>query len=852
MAAEDTPESESLAESDVVASSGGWRSRLLSGPRWVLQKPLVRAPLVLAVLLIPAGMIVLASYSMAPERASLGTLEDALAALDEGRLQKAKTIAMQIDETSYTAYDEQLGKEFVLGAAAALEAIVTWDPKKRKKLSLVAASYLNTVRNHAFPLGRRAQGLTLLGNSLVEIGLYARSLPVLTEALEENPVHPEQVHYLLSISYKNDSPPDLEKSLYFSELYLGGAELSPDDRNRGLLRQSEIQLLLGRRDDALATLGKIPVESSFRAEVLVMLARLKIDEYGPLLSDPRQKNEALRKQAQAEIASAEELLQRAQARDALGSSATRQSEFLAGVCRKLSGDQRAAATQFSRVRRLYFGTPECVAAGVEEGDAARALGNDTAALAAYRRAIQEAGPPKTFSNTWMTLGDMRFRLHNAYFGYIASGKFQQAIDLARAMPPLVSDDKAMELRAKARRAWADHLFTEARGKLGLQAEPLLRRAREQMRKAAIAYGLLAQMRQASTDFGDYLWESAGSYLAGRDFEHAERLLRTYLARESSGRRAQALAALGEALLSQHRVDEAIVPLADVIASFPQHPASYRARLLTAQALVEKRELENAQKILYENLHSESLTPRGPEWRDSLIALGKVLYQRTMILDAESKILAAEGGDEATKKTLRKLEELQKVAHEAVAILEEAAERYPDSDQIAFVKYYQAESVRRAAKFAIKRLPLVTIETSRAVQEREIQKELLAAVAIYSELTKMLVDQQEREPPTESQRGLLRNCYFARAEAFFDMKQYEEAIHAYSTATNLYQTQPESLEAFVQIAACLQILQRPVEARGSLEQAKLVLQRIPANADFTKTTRYGREDWSSLLDLLIAR
>jgi hypothetical protein len=84
---------------------------------------------------------------------------------------------------------------------------------------------------------------------------------------------------------------------------------------------------------------------------------------------------------------------------------------------------------------------------------------------------------------------------------------------------------------------------------------------------------------------------------------------------------------------------------------------------------------------------------------------------------------------------------------------------------------------------------------------------------------------------------------------FDLGKYEEAIHAYSSATNRYQQRPEALEAFVQIASCYRNIDQPAKARGTLEQAKVVLRRIPLDADFARTTRYSRDEWVTLLDFL---
>ena len=71
----------------------------------------------------------------------------------------------------------------------------------------------------------------------------------------------------------------------------------------------------------------------------------------------------------------------------------------------------------------------------------------------------------------------------------------------------------------------------------------------------------------------------------------------------------------------------------------------------------------------------------------------------------------------------------------------------------------------------------------------------------------------------------------------------------SAATNRYQHDPESLEAYVQIASCHRREGRISEACGTLEQARVVLQRIRPDADFDRTTRLSRQDWVHLLDWL---
>jgi tetratricopeptide (TPR) repeat protein len=125
--------------------------------------------------------------------------------------------------------------------------------------------------------------------------------------------------------------------------------------------------------------------------------------------------------------------------------------------------------------------------------------------------------------------------------------------------------------------------------------------------------------------------------------------------------------------------------------------------------------------------------------------------------------------------------------------------------------------------------------------------LSSAIAQYEQVQDILTRRQEQTELEPSEQAIMRNCYFARGAALYDMGRYDEAIRAYSAATNRYQHQPEVLEALMQIAACYRRLGKPEEARGTLEQAKVMLARINRDAPFAETTNYSREQWLDVLN-----
>jgi tetratricopeptide (TPR) repeat protein len=101
--------------------------------------------------------------------------------------------------------------------------------------------------------------------------------------------------------------------------------------------------------------------------------------------------------------------------------------------------------------------------------------------------------------------------------------------------------------------------------------------------------------------------------------------------------------------------------------------------------------------------------------------------------------------------------------------------------------------------------------------------------------------------TPLNRNLLRNCYMMQGSVLFQLRQYEEARKAYANVTTLYQDEPFVLESFVQIANCWQRLNEPVKARGTIEQAKLALGRMPTDTDFKLATNINRQGWKLLLE-----
>jgi tetratricopeptide (TPR) repeat protein len=307
-------------------------------------------------------------------------------------------------------------------------------------------------------------------------------------------------------------------------------------------------------------------------------------------------------------------------------------------------------------------------------------------------------------------------------------------------------------------------------------------------------------------------------LEGQNYSAAESALHEYLASEAQRRRPQVLVCLGRAHLAQGRIDDALEQLHKCIQYHPRDPASFRARLVASAAHREKGQLERAEALLLENLEGDFLTPASAEWRDSLFAMGRLLHAQARF-------------------------------DEAIRRLDEAVVRYNDDPQAIDARYLLADCYRRSAELAEVKLETEMVASVRHARASKVADLFTSALEHFEKTREMLGTRQERRGLTECESATLRNCYFTVGHVQFDLGRYEAAIEAYSAAAIRYQNEPEVLDAYVQMARAYRRLDRTDEARSTLEQAKLVLGRMPSITDFTATTNYSREQWSQLLDRL---
>lgn len=779
---------------------------------WVVLHP-SQALVVACIVAIPVAPIVVVLLALRMQQSSdekPPTLADALAALDRRDDREAELIARSLDDSGPLPAEELGGKPFVLGVVADRRAARLLE-RARQRHELLAVEYLQQARALGFPPGREGEGLRLLGKNLFLSGQTSASLPVLQRALPLDRSHQKELHRLLAGAYLAEPQPKFDEALVHIRHYLAATDLSSDEREQALLERGRIELGLKQFDACRRTLEQFPKNSKHQAEAMLLAGRLTSEQ--ALAQPVAAENDA---QRQSALKQAIETLRGAQTRNAAPPIAAA-SEFMIGRCEQGLGDDRAALAEFDQAASRYLETEAGIAAGLDAAELLRRENRNAESLERYRTVLGSLDPSQPYKNPWIGPDDLRTRTLSAYQQFVKAKQFELAIELAELLTPLFGAERSLQLSAEAHRQWGRQLLAQP-NVTPSQAAELQEQAWRKLREAGRLYAQLAESRRAAREYPDDLYDAAESYLAGHDYTKSAAAFRRYLAAESRRRRPRALIGLGEALLAEGLPKQALAPLDECIEFHASDASVFEARLLASQAKLEMGDGEAAEALLLDNLDGEALTPASQEWRDSLFALGRLLYQ---------------AGRYA----------------EAIKRLEEAVERYPSLPQAGEARYLMAEACRRRAEQIREQAAGEATTEGRLLRRREATQLLEASLANYDQEQDVLLIRQEQGPLGVLEESILRNCFFARGAVLFELGQYEEAIEAYSSATNRYHRRPEVLEAYVQIAACYRRLGKPVEAKSTLEQAKYALKHLSEDAEVEDTTNYDREEWTRLLDTL---
>ncbi len=765
------------------------------------------------------GMFAIWSYlaHLAVSHEEQYTLARALAALDNNEYEQAKNIIGEMQKRGADEADFG-GALFVLGSVKAAQAEQEWSKDRQRAMHLIAARYLQKARELGVPERLENVSRFMVGKSLVLGNQPQAGIEVLEGLLKDTDEESKTpLHVLLAQAYQEIPEPNLSAALSHNQAVLNDSSLDAQRRNEASITQADILGRMGRLEEAGQFIKFAGSNDAQRALINSIASRIALEQAKrlPTGSDERV---ALANRAIS-------LLREAKLLDPLNSKLTRQAIYWIGKSYEIEGNQEAAIRRYDQLSKSYGDTPESLTATLDKADLVRNAQKPEEALASYRNVLTSVGDPRTYVNRLLPISALRKRLKQAHDAFIEAGNFQEAMALLDSFQPVFSLAETTEIRALAHRKWAEALGdggTQAMHSVGGDAAS---KAKYHHRAAGTAYELLSKLRYATREFTDDLWNSADNYFQGQSYTHAQRMYENYLQHEAQKRQALALLRLGQCQLAQGEQKDAITTLEECIEMHPRDATIYQARIECAHALLQLSQGEQAEQLLYENLVGGKLDPKAKEWLDSLFLLGEYLHNSERYTEAIQKL------DEAVLRFDQ---------------LDQATLSAKDLEKAMFARYTIARSFHKAAEKPTKLAREAKTESERQKNRKERDKNLNQALENYLQVQRMLTLQGHVDN-NELSRTLLRNCYMMQGSVLFDLKLYEEARKAYANISTLYQNEPFVMESFVHIANCYRRLNKPVKAKGTIEQAKLVLNRFPAETDFKIATNFSRKSWELLLN-----
>ncbi len=769
-----------------------------------------------------------------PEKPNI-KLRDALAALDRGAYRESLRLLDELEAHDLLTDDDFGGPDLIRGILLAQDAERMWD-RDQIRMARQASRYLIAAKQKGIPWDYQGPALYWLCATYVQGGNAAAARTELEQAIETNKElgRTSELHRLGMLAWLAEPEPDLKKALDYNTSYLEHDDLAITPRQEGLLMRARILFRMGQGEECREILRKLRSDTTAALEGLLLAAELQITNARaePELND---KAKSLYKDA---IRILNEAFARGNGREKI----QRQALYLNGVCRRELGQRQQAWETFQRTRTAYPTSPEGITAAFAEATLARELGLHEDVVPTLIEGINSAGHADEYHNPLFPWSAVREQIMATYREEFDKKNFAAAVDLAQASSAMLTPETANELLAQARIAWADELLIDEAIQSQAAGELARKKSAELYRAAGRDYEELAKLHFTDAHYLDQVWSSAEYYFLGKDYAAALRQLREYLRYEQRSRRPLALLRYGECQVLLGRYQEALTTLRECIADYPRDASCYRARLLAARALLDKGDRAAVKELYLLNLESGQLTPASTEWRDALFGLGRLLFGDAQLVESQNP------PNTNSAVTTPEEQQAQELYHEAIRRLEEAIERYPNAQQAVPSRYLVAEAYRALAAYPRKRLNASTIQTARDEYAKELRGLLAAAMNDYVLVQESLANRREDQPLTTVEYSLLRNCYFAQAATLYELDRFQEAIGVYTTMINRYQSEPQVLDAYFQLATCQRKVGQLEEAQATLDQAKLALERLQREqSNFVSTTNHDAAEWQRILD-----
>ena len=498
------------------------------------------------------------------------------------------------------------------------------------------------------------------------------------------------------------------------------------------------------------------------------------------------------------------------------------------------GDDHAALEHFTAAEINYPSTPSYLTALLGRADAEARLGMHPEANRHFARAVE-----RHMANPLRADKDRRRieALIQSHFDRTIEGdEFDRALDYLALLKPLypqgLPDDK-LAMRAATHEKLAEQRWAQGRGQAAAPSDPghatdpaaadAARRLARQ--EAAIHYeragdDYLEHARAVTLkddgQFGQSLWKAATDYDKAQRWKRAIEVYAQFInARPTDPRRLDAIHRLGLAFQADKQYQAAIDLFTQLVEEHARTTQAYNSLVPLAQCHVALGQIDHAERVLQHVVTDHpAITPESAPYQQALVQLGKLLHR-------------------------------QGEFEPAIERLSEAVERYGSTPEAPQVRFLLGDAYRLSVDELDKALQQPMPQSKRVALQSERTRRLEQARMLFSQVIAEL-ETKPFDALSSIEKLYLRNAYFYRADAMYDLGRFDEAINLYDLAARRWEHHPASLIALVQIVNAYAELGQAQEAKVANDRARWQLNRLPDDAFNDPTLPMSRQHWQDWL------
>jgi tetratricopeptide (TPR) repeat protein len=751
------------------------------------------------------------------------------------QIRQSLAIIDGLDELQYVDPDFPCAQHYIRGLAEFYTGR-EFTGREQQKRYLKAIDHFEQAFLRGMPKERRGEMTWAMGVALQTVSLPTKAREILEASLKDYLPGRIEASLLLMENYSDQqSTASLERALALSDGLPELGEMTDEQTRQATLLRAHILEQQGKLAESKAALEKIDSEGHSEQKVVIGLARHLMFEGKNLANDSKVEP------ANEKYCEAQSMLQQL-IDDNNQTEFAAQASFLNALCAEGMGASESAINYYQKTARKFADTDEWLASQLRMANLLRDDGRDEESIAAYRQVLRAIVRPEDFRNRWLTISQFRDAVLLAWSDWLDLKKFDRALALTRVMTPLIERIRSLELMAQTSEQWAASVQNDVDAATFDARQKFLPEARKRWKASGQAHGTLAAATATESEYPDIIWASAQHFARGYAFREALSQVDEFILVEPPQGVPRAYVFRGRMLMHLDRLNDAYASFQSVEVNSPTDPSVFEARYRLGLCQLELDRPDDAERTWRAMLTSEDLEPDANEWRLAKFAIGRL--QARQAANEYRKSVPAED-EEPTEEQLTQRANAYDRWKEAVRHLDEYLGRYPETDERIPARYLLAKSLQSPATELREKVSGSIPVNARKELFLELSQTLNRSGDEFKTLQQQLQELQELQVTgqlDEYGQEMYRTTFMAIPQTQFEQELYADALAGYRTVISRFSDHVSVLPAYIQMARCYSRMDDPEEARRQLEQARVVLRRLPDEAFDSPSTGQTREQW----------